>query len=105
MTEAVTVGVKFPIFVSQDQFHQMQTQWAAILNPWFINPMSQGLFLEQVSLKSGNNIIPHLLQRIQQGWYITDINAAVVPYRSAPFNSLTLNLNASSACVVNLYVF
>lgn len=61
--------------------------------------------LEQVALGTGVNVINHLLQRNMQGWFIADINAAVVPYRTAPFNNLTLTLTVSAPCVVNIYVF
>jgi hypothetical protein len=42
---------------------------------------------------------------MMQGWMITDINAAAAIYRSAPLNNLTLTLNASAACIVNIGVF
>lgn len=83
----------------------MQTQWASYLNPLLANPLSQGVFLPNVQLATGVNVINHLLGRKMQGWLITDINAAVTVFRSAALNNLTLTLTASGPAVVSLYGF
>ncbi len=83
----------------------MQTKWASQLNPVLSIPMLSGLMLQNVVLKSGDNVINHLLGRMQQGTIITDQTAASSIYRSKPFNSTTLTLNSSAACQVNLWVF
>lgn len=81
------------------------SRWAAILNPLLSNPLSSIAFLEGVKLASGANVVNHKLGRVQQGWFITDTNAAITYYRSAPFNDLTLTLTCSGAAVVNIGVF
>jgi len=96
---------KLPIFQSSEQFLNMQTQWAAALNPWLLNPMAKGIFLNDVTLKAGANSINHLLQRMQQGWAIVDIQNPITVYRSQPFNATTLTLTSSGAGTVSLYVF
>lgn len=83
----------------------LQTNWAALINPLLKNPLSKGIFLPSISLVTGNNVINHLLGRKQQGWLISDQDAAASIYRSQPFNDITLTLNSSANCVVTLYVF
>jgi hypothetical protein len=84
---------------------QLQTKWAAQLNPILAIPMLSGIQLNNVVLASGSNVINHLLQRQQQGWIVTDQQGAASLSRSAPFNNLTLTLTASAACTVNLWCF
>lgn len=86
---------------------QMQTQWSAILNPVIANPMTNGIQLNRVTLKSGANVINHTLSRQMQGWFWTDINAAATIYRpdTSPFNKTTLTLVASDPVTVNLWVY
>ncbi len=83
----------------------MQNRWASILSPWLGNPLSKGIFLKNVLLATGDNVLNHLLQRNQQGFIITDINEAAVIYRSAPFNGLTLTLNSNVPVTVTIYVY
>lgn len=83
----------------------MQTKWASIINPLLSKPMLQGQNLENVTLVTGTNIINHKLGRKLQGWTITDIDAAVTVYRSAPMNDLTLTLTSSGNATANIWVF
>lgn len=82
-----------------------QTKWATQLNPVINNPIMNGLMLQNITLISGVNNINHLLQRTQQGWFITDQTAAAEIYRSADFNKLTLQLTASAPTTISLWVF
>lgn len=81
------------------------TKWKAILDPVIANPMTNMSILKNVILVSGNNAIPHLLQQIQQGWIIVDIQGAATIYRSAAFNDTYLYLNSSTIATVNIGVF
>ena len=83
----------------------MQTKWSSELNPVLANPMTNMSILKNVVLKAGVNVIPHLLQQVQQGWIITDINAAVTIYRSAAFNNISLSLTVSGPVTVSIGVF
>lgn len=83
----------------------MQSNWSSQLNPILANPLTNPTILKGINLVSGANVINHLLQQTQQGWFITDINAASTIYRSAAFNNLTLTLTSSAACTVNIAVF
>lgn len=82
----------------------MQESWKGQLDPLLKLPPNQGLFLT-VTLASGDNVINTKLARVQQGWIVTDQNAAALIYRSAPFNDKTLTLNASAAVTISLWVF
>lgn len=86
-------------------FQILQDKWAAILNPVIALPLSSSNILSGIVLKTGDNVINHLLARQMQGWMITDINAASTIYRNAPLNAQTITLNSSAACSVNLLVF
>ena len=83
----------------------LQTNWTSQLNPIIANPLTDPAILKNLTLVSGNNIINHKLGRVPQGFFVTDINAASVIYRAAPYNNLTLTLNASAACTINLAIF
>lgn len=83
----------------------MQTKWASELNPVLAIPFLNGIQLSQISLINGSTVINHRLQRMMQGWFITDINAAATIYRSQPFNPTTLTLTSSAAVIINLWVF
>lgn len=95
-----------PIFQdSNKNLMLMQTGWASSLNPVIGNPISSGLISSPFVLKTGVNVINHLLGRTQQGWIVIDQNAAVTLFRSQPFNDKTLTLTSSGAATVTLYVF
>jgi hypothetical protein len=84
---------------------QASTQWPSLLDPVIQSPMGQVRIISGINLVSGVNIINHKLGRLQQGWFVADINAGITLYRSAPFNSLTLSLTASAPAIVHLGVF
>lgn len=98
--------MSLPIFQSAIRELQMlQTQWTSQLNPLLANPTTNPQILKGIVLASGANVINTKLGTKAQGWYITDINAAVTVYRSAPFNDLTLTLTASGAATIDLVIF
>lgn len=82
-----------------------QTLWAQTLNPVLANPTTNMAILKNVTLVAGNNAIPHLLQQVQQGWIITDIQGVSSVYRYQPFDKIYLYLNSSGAVIVNIGVF
>lgn len=84
---------------------QAQTKWAGTLNPIINSPLTNPLILQGIKIVAGDNVINHLLQRRQQGWIISDIDAAISLYRSQAFNDLTLTLTSSGNATVNLVVF
>jgi hypothetical protein len=84
---------------------QLETKWAAEINPVLANPLNNVSILTNQSLKIGTNVINHLLGAVQQGWFLTDIQGPATIYRSAAFNKLTLTLTSSAAVVVSIGVF
>lgn len=83
----------------------LSTKWKSIIDPVLANPMTNMLILKNVRLLTGNNAIPHLLQQIQQGWVIVDIQAAAAIYRNAAFNDTYLYLSTSADVTVSIGVF
>jgi hypothetical protein len=98
-----------PYFQSTDRIlSQLQTAWASLINPVITLPQSQGIILPNVSLASGANVVNHMLGRKLQGWQIVRQRASATIYDTQDLNQtpqLTLNLTASGAVVVNLFVF
>jgi hypothetical protein len=83
----------------------MQTKWKSEIDPTLAIPLLGGLQLKSQVLAAGVNVITHKLGRMMQGWIVTDQNAAVVPYRSAPLSATTLTLTASGPVTINLWVY
>lgn len=87
------------------ELQMLESQWKAAIDPVLGNPIVSGSQLTGIQLTTGVNVINTLLGRTAQGWILTDINAAVTVYRSAPFNGLTLTLTSSGSCIVNILIF
>jgi hypothetical protein len=80
-------------------------KWAATLNPLLANPMNNMSILKNVQLKTGTNVINHLLGRTMQGWIQIDIQGNAQIYRNADFNNATLSLWSTAPVTVSLGVF
>lgn len=83
----------------------LQNGWSRIINPILSNPVNNSSQLKGITLVAGDNVINTKLGKKAQGWIVSDINAAVQIYRSAPFNDLTLTLNSSGNAVIDLVIF
>lgn len=84
----------------------MLTAWGTQLNPLLENPINQGVAIEAVVLSAAvPKEIKTTLNRMQLGWFVTDINGAATIYRSQPFTTNTLTLIASATVTINLWVF
>jgi len=90
---------------TQLPYAQLLTKWSSVINPVLANPLNNVSILQNVVLKSGTNVINHLLGQVQQGWFLVDINGAATVYRSAPFNDKTLTLTSNAAVTVSIGVF
>lgn len=87
---------------------QMQSTWAAALNPILTNPIVNGRLIEGVELINGTTVINHGLGRNLRGWIIVSIDAAATVYDNQATNQmsqLTLSLTSSAAANCNLWVF
>lgn len=97
---------KLPQIQDKNQnFQLLQNKWSSILNPLIANPLSSALILDNVQLVTGFNIVPHKLGRVPQGWFITDIDAAVGVFRAKPFNPDTISLTTNGACTISLAIY
>lgn len=102
--------MSLPYFQTDTQeLSLLQTKWKSQLDPLLSNPMASGIFLKNIVLVSGANVVNHLLQRKLQGWFVVRMrtNFAQI-YDTQDTNtmpSLTLNLNASAGVTVDLFVF
>lgn len=94
--------MQLPILTDQSR---MTTRWKSLLDPVLKNPLNSVRFLPNVELKTGVNRINHLLQQLQQGWFLTDIQGAAQIYRSAPFNATTLTLTSDADVTVSIGVY
>jgi hypothetical protein len=86
---------------------QANQRWAVQINQLLKNPLNSASILENINLVVGTNVINHLLGKIQQGWFLTDIQGELtyMPYRNTPFNASTLSLYSPSSCTVSIGVF
>lgn len=88
--------------------NMIQDNIANILDVYSSKELAQGQILTNVSLASGANKVPHKLNRKLLGWFIVRQRASATIYDtqdSNPQPALYLNLTASAAVVVDIYVF
>jgi hypothetical protein len=84
----------------------MQVAWAKEIDPMLNSILIRGgLHITNIEIKTGVNVINHLLNRKQLGYIITDINDSAILYRSKPFNNKTLTITSDKDCTVSLWVF
>jgi hypothetical protein len=86
----------------------VQSKWAAILDPVIDLPINHGITLKNVKLVTGNNKVNHRLDRKLQGWIIVRKRQAADIYDQQDTNqqpTLTLALNSSADCVVDIYAY
>lgn len=79
-----------------------------MLNPIVANPITQGRLINGVKVTTGTNVINHGLGEKLQGYIVVMNNANVTFYdtqQTNPRPDLTLNLVASGAATISLYVF
>ena len=83
-----------------------QTKWPATLNPIIALPILNGNQISNVSLTANvPKVINHLLQRMPQGWFLTDNTADTAIWRAANFNNLTITLESSADTTISFWVF
>lgn len=82
-----------------------QTQWKSLIDPVLANTLVNGLQLSNLDLKNGANAINHKLGRKPLGWIITDTDAAIIPFRSQPWNDKILTLTVGADATVSLWVY
>lgn len=84
----------------------MLTKWGAQLNPVIANPIVQGLALYNIVLDANTpKTIPTTLSRMQLGWFPIDNTASCNVWRTQPFNSQNITLEASANTTISIWVF
>lgn len=82
------------------------TRWAAVLNAVLKLPILDGVMLQDISLIANTpKVVNHLLQRKQQGWFLTDNTANTAVWRTKAFNDTTITLEASANTTISVWVF
>lgn len=90
------------------EINQLQSNFAAVLDPIASRPITQGAILKGVVLAAGTTGVSHGLGKAPQGWIVIRQRAAASIYDTQDTNSipgLTLDLVSSAAVIVDLYVF
>lgn len=83
-----------------------QTKWSATLNPIIAVPILSGNQINNISLIANTPlVINHLLQRMPQGWFLTDITADTSVWRAAVFNKLTITLESSVDTTISFWIY
>lgn len=93
------------IFTNEYELQKMQDNAADVLNVITSKQILDGNLLQNVSLISGQNSIPHLLGRPALGWIIVDKNATCDVYSFKSFDNVFLYLQSSGAVTMSLWVF
>lgn len=95
-----------PLFKVDDvQLTLWQTKWKALLDVLLSSRITNGVFIQNITTTAGANTIPHLLGRMQLGWFLTDIQGIATVYRSQPFNATSLTLTVSTPVTLSIWVF
>lgn len=82
------------------------TKWAASINPVLALPILSGVQLNGVVLAANVPLtINHLLQRLPQGWIVTDNTANTSIWRTAELNKYTITLEASADTTIAIWIY
>ncbi len=83
-----------------------QTKWSGTLNPIIALPILSGNQITSIDLLANTpKVINHLLQRMPQGWFITDITSDSNVWRSASFTNLAITLEASADTTISFWIY
>lgn len=83
-----------------------QTKWSSILNPILALPILNGNQVNSIALTANKPLaINHLLQRMPQGWFLTDNTANTTVWRITAFTNLTITLEATADTTISFWIF
>jgi hypothetical protein len=86
---------------------QLQSKWAAIIDPVITNPITAGLQLTSIKLSIGVNTIDHKLNRKLQGYIVSSMydTYSNIFRQASQMPETTIVLNSSAATTIDLYVW
>lgn len=94
-----TLSTKLPLDL-------LQTQWSQQLNQLLRMPILQGTMLTNITLTAATpRAIQTKLNRIAQGWFLTDNQADCRVWRTEDFNVTTLTLESNANTTISLWIF
>jgi hypothetical protein len=83
---------------------KVQNAIEQVINPLAKLPLLDGTPLTQIVLTTSALKVPHQLGRTPRGFFVTDLNANAVVFRTGSTDT-TITLTASASCTVNLWVY
>lgn len=86
------------------ELDQVQSNIAASLTPLSKAKIVDGAHVVDVELTTGTNRVGHKLERVPEGWIISDRDSAATVYRTA-WDSKTVDLVASAAVTCRIWFF
>ena len=87
-------------------WQEANPKWASALNPILANLLMQGSqFGPIVFVANTPQTLNHYLGKMQNGFFVTDQNAAASIYRTQPFNSKTITLESSANVTIQLWCY
>jgi hypothetical protein len=105
----VLLTIKIPYQQTEDrQFNQFQVSLAKELQSVVANPLIEGIVLKQISLTGSGNVVPTLINRTLQGWFLVRNRTNSVVWDSQDTNvnaTQTLILNTTAATIVDIFVY
>lgn len=94
------------VTTASTELDRVQQNIGLFTTPLINNPMLDGMLLEDVVLTTSETNVPHMLNRPYMGWTLVNKNAqADVWVSSSTQDTIFLNLTASAAVTVSLWVF
>jgi len=81
-------------------------KWAAAINPVLAQPILNGQQIDSIALTASKaQAINHGLQQFPQGWFVVDNIANAVIWRTQPFNTTTITLEASATTTISIWIY
>jgi hypothetical protein len=83
-----------------------QTKWPSTLNPIISLPILNGNMLTDITMTANKaQTINHLLQRMPQGWFLTDNQANAIIWRASAFTNLNIVLESNADTTISIWIF
>jgi hypothetical protein len=81
-------------------------KWAAALNAVLAVPLVSGQAISNIILPATTpTVVYHSLDQIPNGWFLIDNTANAVIWRTQPFNSKSITLEASAKTTISIWIY